>query len=123
MYRTAYPEAKRQEPKLHNPARQLAASFNIRFLVLFVGHIALGLAMDRSPYIATAHALAVLCIGFYLLFKDDTPARLITLVAYLVGAEVVWRMTDAGVFWEFGKYATSMFFGLALLKYHTLRYA
>lgn len=106
-----------------NPARQLAASANIRFLALFIAHIALGLLMDRNAYIATAHALAVLCTGFYFLLKDETPARLITLLAYLVGAEVIWRMTDARIFWEFGKYSATLFCGLAMLKHHRLRHA
>ena len=36
--------------------------------------------------------------------------------AYIMGAEVLWRMTEANVFWEYGKYATAAVFLVALLS-------
>ncbi len=36
-------------------------------------------------------------------------------MVYIAGAEILWRMTDASVFWEFGKYATVAIMVLAIL--------
>lgn len=36
--------------------------------------------------------------------------------AYVVGAELVWRGTDARVFWEYGKYLLILLFGFAVVK-------
>jgi O-antigen ligase len=38
------------------------------------------------------------------------------LVAYVTGAELLWRGTQASVFWEYGKYATSVLLVLQMLK-------
>jgi O-antigen ligase len=39
---------------------------------------------------------------------------------YIVGAEVLWRMMRAHVFWEFGKYAVSLLLLLAIFRRRTL---
>ena len=36
--------------------------------------------------------------------------------AYVTGAEVLWRMSEAAVFWEMGKYATILVFLVAILR-------
>jgi O-antigen ligase len=36
--------------------------------------------------------------------------------AYIAGAEVLWRMSEAGVFWEMGKYATTAIFLVAIIR-------
>jgi hypothetical protein len=40
-------------------------------------------------------------------------------VAYICGAEVFWRMSDASIFWEFGKYTTTAILGIAFLRSRT----
>jgi hypothetical protein len=53
---------------------------------------------------ATAHALATIGVG--LVCALTRPVGHVAIVAaYIVGAEALWRMTEAGVFWEVGKYA------------------
>jgi hypothetical protein len=98
----------------------LAASFNLRFLFLLVAHMTMALAMRRISLLGTVHALGTLALGLYFLRRDDGPRRLIVLAAYLAGAEILWRMTGASVFWEFGKYAMALLLILATLKYRRL---
>lgn len=88
-----------------------------QYLMLFVaGHVPLALLMQRSVTIATIHALTTISLGlWWALF-----ARRVKLVAaatlYIAGAETLWRMTDADVFWETGKYALVAILGLSLLR-------
>jgi O-antigen ligase len=82
-------------------------------------HIPLALLMDASPTIATLHALATLGLGI-LFLTEPTPRRVIFTSAYITGADVLWRVTGAGVFYEFGKYSLILLLGLAMFRYGRL---
>jgi O-Antigen ligase len=84
--------------------------------MVFAVHAVLGVLMFKSTTIATAHALIVpLAGGIWILSKQHLE-RAACVGAYIAGAEVLWRMTEAQVFWEFGKYAIAGLFILALLR-------
>lgn len=87
------------------------------FWLIFVLHLPLAYLMENVRIVATAHAVLVLLIGLYFLVHDQTSERLIYVGAYIVGAEVLWRMTQAGVFWEYGKLALILLFFLGLLRW------
>jgi hypothetical protein len=80
----------------------------IAFLAL---HVPLAV-VARSSSMATAHALLVVGYGFLLAVTRRPAERIVEVAAYVVGAEVLWRMNHAAVFWETGKYAVT---GLLLL--------
>jgi hypothetical protein len=84
--------------------------------LLTLAHPFLALAMRNSVLFATAHALFTVALGFsFALFSRD--ARKVGYVAaYVAGAEVLWRMTEAHIFWEAGKYFTILILGIALLR-------
>lgn len=91
-----------------------------RFLLLCLLHIVLAYAMRHyGRSIATAQALAAFFLIFsWSLFK---PLQVIAYgAAYIVGAEVLWRMNAAGVFWEFGKYATVLILLIGMMRARTL---
>ncbi|MFQ5568399.1 MAG: O-antigen ligase family protein [Rhodothermales bacterium] len=91
------------------------------WIVLFVVvHPFLGLLMFQYEFVATGHALATLAIGLWWAIRGRWERVLYT-GAYLVGAEVLWRMTNAQVFWEYGKYAISLLFVIALIRARRLR--
>jgi O-antigen ligase len=95
-------------------------SANIRYFWIFILlgiHVPLGYLMYLSPYVATIHALVILVLGLWFIVHDPQPFRLIYLTGYVAGADVLWRMTQAKVFWEFGKYAIIILFILGLLKW------
>lgn len=89
----------------------------IFFLAALAAQIALAFVMKQYRIVATAHALAVLIYGVYVLMHDAKPTRLVYVIGYLSMSEIIWRMTKAGVFWEYGKYALALLFILALFRY------
>lgn len=87
------------------------------FLLTMALHILLVFFLREFRILATLSAISALLFGLYVLYHDATPTRLIYVAGYIVSAEILWRMTNAGVFWEFGKYAAGLLFFLALLRY------
>jgi hypothetical protein len=83
--------------------------------VFFLVHIPLGIAARDFPFVSTIHALTVLLLGVGLALRGYE-RWVAAWAAYLVGAEVFWRMTGASVPWEFGKYAFVLVAGLAILR-------
>ncbi|MCM3874371.1 MAG: O-antigen ligase family protein [Pyrinomonadaceae bacterium] len=77
-------------------------------------HIPLALVIHKLPVVSTVHGLILVSLGIYWAARNQ-PQRVAYAAAYIVGAEVLWRMTKSQVFWEFGKYATSGIFILFLL--------
>src|SRR5207253_5005458 len=76
------------------------------YSVFFVlAHIPLGLLIHSYPTLATLHAFAALLLGLWWSISDSRSERVTYAAAYIVGAEVLWRMSDAVVVWEYGKYA------------------
>lgn len=76
----------------------------VLFLLL---HIPLAFVMETSRALATVHALLTLAIGLYFAFSRK-PERILYVLAYIAGAEILWRMNRADIFWEYGKYASSI---------------
>ena len=80
-------------------------------------HILLALLMRNFQILATIHAFVTFGIAAYVALTAENLNKLIPYLAYLMGAEVLWRMTKANVFWEFGKYATVAIILIALLRH------
>ena len=90
---------------------------NIGHLLLFLAmHIPLAIIMVQLPQVATLHALFAFGVGTIWALSAQRADRVIYAGAYIVGAEVLWRMTNAGVFWEFGKYALSFIFIVYIVR-------
>jgi O-antigen ligase len=56
-----------------------------------------------------------------MIYKRSPLVQFAYLAAYISGAEVLWRMTQAGVFWEYGKYLAIAVLLLALFRHRTLK--
>jgi hypothetical protein len=69
-----------------------------------IGHIPLALLMKQFPVVSICHTLLTFGVGIAVavLGRRQQVARV---VAYIAGAEVLWRATDGAVVWEFGKIA------------------
>jgi len=99
-----------------NPARALVKRPAFGMVIFALAQPFLALAMRDSSLLATAHALATLAFGlWFALFSKDT-RKVSYVAAYIAGAEVLWRMTNAQIFWEAGKYFTILIFGIAMLR-------
>lgn len=83
--------------------------------VFLLVHVPLGIAARDFSFVSTIHALTVLLLGVGLALKGYERC-VAAWAAYLVGAEVFWRMTGASVPWELGKYAFVLVAGLAILR-------
>lgn len=89
---------------------------NAVFFFLLI-HAPIALLMKQMPNLATIHAIATLIVGLaWAVSKRKTMQDVACIGAYIMGAEVLWRMTRANVFWEYGKYATAAVFLVALLS-------
>ena len=107
-----------RKPTEH-PVRKLNSQ--LALILFFAAHVPLALLMRQYPDIATLHAFATLAIGLWWAASRSRPDRAIYVCAYITGAEVLWRMVGANVFWEFGKYAVAAIFIVEILRTRRLR--
>jgi len=85
--------------------------------MLCLAHVPIALLLSRSGTIAAIHAVATIGVGLVaVLFSRGYVERAAYAGAYITGAEVIWRMTSAGVYWEIGKYGMAMIFFAAILR-------
>lgn len=93
---------------------QLSVFFVLTGIML---HVLLAYFSKLSSLFSSLYAFAMLPLGLSFLVWDKQPRRLINLTAYIAGAEVLWRMTKVGLFWEYGKYAVILFLVLGMLRW------
>jgi len=79
-------------------------------------HGLLGIALMSSETLATLHALLTLVAGIGLGLMSRSPLSAVCAASYAAGAECVWRLTHAQVFWEFGKYSAVVILFVALYR-------
>lgn len=80
-------------------------------------HLPLAIVIYSAGSLAILHPVAVFLVGIYWAFNKKYKLELIAFaIAYIVGAEVLWRMAGVPVYWEFGKYATAAIAIVALAK-------
>ncbi|MGH9944055.1 MAG: O-antigen ligase family protein [Pyrinomonadaceae bacterium] len=103
-------------------ARAGAPLLSTRGLVIFgAAHAPLAILMFNFPEVASLHALATIAVSLWLAVFGRRLKHVAYAGAYVVSAEVLWRMADAQVLWETGKYATALVFVLALLRLRSAR--
>jgi len=71
-------------------------------------HVVLGVLCKESRWIGFAHAMGTLAFGMYLVVAGRSREQVACWVAYAVGAEVLWRMSDDPLPWEYAKYTVSL---------------
>jgi O-antigen ligase len=99
----------------------ITQSLAFKISLFFAAHVMLGLMMIQFPVMSTIHALATMVVGFWLAVSSRQVDRVVYCIAYIAGSEVLWRMTQAQVFWEFGKYAVAAILLVSMLKTGQLR--
>src|SRR4051794_7125497 len=79
----------------------------LKVLAFLLIHIPFGVLVYKSSVLAYLHGLTALSVGlYYALSRKGTHVAYVG--AYIAGAEVLWRMSESSIVWEFGKYATSL---------------
>ena len=91
-----------------------SSGLGISALLPILLHAPLALLMRAEPGAATAHAVITGVVGLAVAQSANSMKRVAHLASYVMGADVLWRMTGAGVFYEYSKYATVAILGLAL---------
>ena len=85
--------------------------------LLFALHVPLGVLMYWFSALAILHPLTVIGLGMYWAMQKQEPiAKVAYVAAYMIGVEVLWRMAEAPVFWEFGKYGSALIMIAALVR-------
>ncbi len=79
-------------------------------------HIPLALAMNFSRAFSTFHGILTLAVCVYIALTTRNKVQIGWAGAYICGAEILWRMTEARIFWEFGKYAIVLILMIGLLR-------
>lgn len=91
-----------------------AFKFTIVFTLL---HLPLGILLSKIGVAGAVHPLAAFALGLYWAFKPAVRLERVSLVClYIIASEVLWRMADLPVWWEFGKYSVSIIMVLALFR-------
>jgi hypothetical protein len=91
---------------------------DFRFFLLFtILHVPFGISLYFANILTLIHPLVVFTLGIYFAFKSEVKIeRVVYVCAYIVGTEVLWRMTGSPIFWEFSKYSISVIMLLALVR-------
>lgn len=94
---------------------------SVRALAFLLLHVPLALAFSAASVIAQIYLVAVMLIGFWYALVHPRLERVAYAGAYVIGSEVLWRMTGSNPFWETGKYAIAFLFFVALVRTDRLR--
>lgn len=95
-----------------------------RVILFIILHIPLGLVLDIGPSILpTTYGLAVIGLGVFCAIAPTPPISVTCIAGYIVGAEVLWRMTDVSLFWEIGKYSIILILLLNILRNRQARFS
>lgn len=85
-----------------------------KIIFLIAAHVVLGQLAHRVSMIATVHAYVFFGLGLFWVLRGNVP-NIVYTAAYLTASEVFWRMTEAQIPWEFGKYSVGAIFALYLI--------
>ncbi len=100
----------------HSHEKSSGDSSGILIFTLLVLHMLFALLMRFSTAAATLHAILTIAVSLIIALTTKDIHKIVTAGAYICGSEVLWRMSEASVFWESGKYITVAIFGIALIS-------
>lgn len=88
-------------------------------LVVAALHVPLGIIIYNLPTLGLVHQLLLFGYGFYCAINRRFQLeRVALIVAYIVGAEILWRMAGVSLLWELGKLVSSFILAVALYRRH-----
>ena len=66
-------------------------------------HLIFAILITFNPILVKIHVYLVTLFGVYLVMTDKNANRIVILISYVIGSELLWRAFSAGIYWEFGK--------------------
>lgn len=106
---------------IENPVQTVSHGGDIFLRNFVILHIPLALLMHKVAFVSTLHAAFTLSIGLFWALSGRRIERVAYIGAYIMGSEVLWRMTHAILFWEVVKYALALIFILAIFRWKLFR--
>ncbi|GEP50417.1 ligase [Flavobacterium noncentrifugens] len=80
------------------------------YLYLILGHIVLGAALFYFPLLAKVYGFAIIIFGVYYIFiTENKKNEVLYATAYMVGSEIILRMTNGNPLYEFSKYGVILY--------------
>jgi hypothetical protein len=101
--------------------RPRASGLRLHPLLLLCAHVPLAFVVASSSALSTLHAVAAFLVGLWVTLLGRRVENVAYAAAYLMGGEVLWRMTEARLPWEFGKYAVAAVFILSMARRNRLQ--
>ena len=87
-----------------------------RYISLLLLHAGIGVAIFSFPFLSKIYSLTLFGYGIYFLLKTQNKNNeALVLSAYVVGAEVLFRMTDGMFFNEYAKYSIMIFLFIGMI--------
>jgi O-Antigen ligase len=90
-------------------------------VILFGAHVLLGVLLTRVSFLADLHCFIVVVAGILLAMFGSRIQGMILSMGYIVGAEVLWRMSESSLPYEVGKYAIAVISCYGLFRMGTYR--
>ena len=106
----------RADPLLKQNDAPLESVRSSTIVLLLLLHAGLALAMKDVQFISTVHAVIVLVLALWKALTSKNLKEVLPYTAYIMAAEILWRMTKADIFWEFSKYAIVLIFIIAMFR-------
>ena len=72
-------------------------------------HLVFAVMISFIPKLVTIHVYLVTFFGIYLVIMDKNANRIVLLISYVVGSELLWRAFNAGIYWEYVKIFSIVF--------------
>lgn len=88
------------------------------FLFLLATHAYLGVLLRSIGTLATLHAVLVGIVALFFALRDKTPERIYLMMGYVVGSEILWRMTRADIFWMYAEYLVIVLAIVTIVRFH-----
>lgn len=86
------------------------------YLLLVLLHIAIGVVIFYVPFSSKIYGYAIVLLGLiYVLATRNRSNEVLYVCAYIVGSEVVLRMTEGNILYEFSKYGVIIFILIGML--------
>lgn len=86
------------------------------YLLLLLLHFLLGIGVFYFPFLAKIYVYLIIIVGLLFLFNTQNKNNeVLYICSYILGSEVLLRMTDAAPNHEFGKYSIILFMILGMM--------
>ena len=113
---SSVPKAKQTPQGIYNPTRAVLHSRNTGIVLFMLSHILLGVILVYAPQLVNLHVVVTLAVALLIAALRTPLTYVAAALAYIAGAEVLWRTANAAIFWEAGKYAVVLIMLISLFR-------